>query len=78
MSTENQSIQDVVTKYENHTSIRHIKNAMDKHSVCDFSFKFTDPYVVKDKLLALNVKKSTGCDGIPPNWAKQLCGPFMF
>ena len=55
---------------------------MSRHNVHGFTFTETDEAVVMNKLMKINIRKSTGCDQLPPEMirlgAKYLANPIKY
>ena len=66
---ENDDINDIVNKYENHDSVQYISTRL--RSGTKFSFSMVTEDIVIEKLVNLNVKKANGLDNIPPKLLKN-------
>jgi hypothetical protein len=74
---------DVFSKYENHDSVKNIKEHMDPYGG-QYSFKFnhvTSDYV-KNQMCGLDIRKATGYDNLPPKIIKAgadiLANPICY
>ena len=65
----NDKLEDIIDEYKNHDSCMYIKNNNLNNGKC-FSFDYVTRDQIQCELSKLNIRKSTGCDSIPPKLLK--------